>query len=230
MPIYKGNNKIEFLYKGSQRIKELYKGSVLVYQLYAGQTSDTPGTTTIKIPSGTYRVTLIGGGGGGCGQGAKGTSYSAASGSAGAAYRCIINISKSMTLQYTVGGGGKGAGGGDYSGTAGTGGASSFSLDGKAQVTCTGGSGGQTWFRGGSYCGPGGTVTVNDNTYIQSADINVSNLRGTNGNTEGYYYQCQAPTSLGNYGKGGSAAGWSYSYKFYAENGNNGYFKIERWS
>lgn len=229
MPIYKGNSKIEFLYYGSKRIKKLYKGSTLVYELYEGESTDKAGTVTRQIPSGTYRITVIGAGGGGCAQGASGSSQSAASGSAGAAYRCIIKIAKATTLQYTVGAGGASAGGGDFTGSAKTGGTSSFSIGGVLKVTCTGGGGGQTWFRGGSRNGAGGTVTINNNSGIQSADINVSGLQGTHGNSSGTYYRCNAPTTLGDYGKGGYAAGWSSGYRIDVQNGYNGYFKIERW-
>lgn len=175
---------------------------------------------------GLYEITLIGGGGGGCGQGAKGSSYSAASGSAGGVFIAKIAIKAADTVAIIIGGGGNGAGGGDFTGKASWGNPSKFSINNTEIAVCNGGGPGETWFRGGSRCYPGGSCEVRStsyNVYIIRAETGPT---GTNGARPGYYFECQAPTNLGNYGKGGRAMGDSGGYRYEGQKGFDGYIRI----
>ena len=222
--------KIVGIYCGSDRIYRVYNGSDLVWQTYkVGQVvfeSGIANTYSLSLATGgVYRITIVGAGGGGCGNGANGSSYSAATGAAGGGLIIDAALTKG-TLSIVVGAGGTGAGGGDYQGpAAGTGGDSSVSKGGTVIGSCTGGTGGRAWFRGGWQLGVGGSPT--SGAYIVNTTTSVSGSSGDGGNWNGHVYTCDVPIAGIPYGNGGEAMGRGDSYAYIGANGSNGYVKIE---
>ena len=95
-------------------------------------------------------------------------------------------------------------------------------------ATCAGGGTGRTWFRGGSACNPGGACTVAEqSTYSVSTITAATGPTGTHGASSGHYFYCDAPTTLGDYGRGGRAMGASYGYRYEGQNGFDGYVKVQ---
>ena len=236
MTLHVGNNNIVNIHHGSDRIYRVYKGSDLVWRTYKTNEvvfeSATPGVTYIDLRTGgRYRITTIGAGGGGCGNGASGTSYSAATGAAGGGL-IVDTLLPIGRIGIAVGAGGAGTGGGDYSGPAGGTGENSHIYwysdpeghDETFICRSTGGGGGRAWFRGGWSLGTPGSPSTG--SYITDTITSVTGSAGSGGANSGYIFTCPVPITGINYGNGGRAMGSGSGYAYIGDNGSNGYVKI----
>ena len=229
MTLVVNDKNIYSIYHGDDRIYKVYNGDDLVWQTYkTNQTVFESGfgsSGSINLlTKGYYDIIVIGAGGGGCGNGAKGSSYSACSGAAGGSFVGRIYVEKG-TINYTIGTGGSKTGGGDYQGSrAGTGGTTELKFGNTPIVTCTGGTGGLAYFRGKYSTGTGGTVTQGN--YITGVTSSQQGSNGTGGQSSGTYFYCEQPIEGIEYGAGGYGMGKSSGYTWDASNGQNGYIKI----
>lgn len=231
MTLYKGSQKIGNVYKGGTNISKIYKGSQLIYSYLAFPIgtvlfdSATPGTYPITLPTGTYEVYCIAGGGGASAR--KYARYrNGSGGGSGSGFIGYIRITSKISARIAVGAGGSGAFTQGYDAVKGTDGGNSYIQDINRRdniITTYGGKARESNYRGQYNDAAGGgaggaapqiTVTVISQTLNRAGNVGQSRT-----NTE----QAPGGASLYNgYGGGGIAGADQY----YANAGAGGYVKI----
>lgn len=204
------------------------------YGLNKKETFTTSGSFTAPV-TGTYRITLQGGGGGGSGAGTQ-ANVGNRSGSGGGQGGNLVAYEKLIagtSYPFTIGAGGTGGTAGST--TAGTGGSAtaggdtSITVNGNAYVA--GGGGGAAGYANAFTVGAGGKSTINGTEAIGRGQAgtpsrvgNIANYGGTGGGFGGGGY-INIDGAFGGGGKGGDISG-SYVYSA-GGNGGDGYISFE---